>query len=110
MTTKELIAKAHKIASKHFDVKSIYFQVSYDYKADEEDICITVFYTFRDKVTNFSAACYRSNTKRDAISQLFRDLKYQIKLELSEIYPKPEISKPTDIIIDLQPDLKIKKP
>ena len=91
MTTKELLEKAYKITSKHLDVTSIDFKISKDNNDQSERMSLMVFYSFRDKDTNFSASSY-SSRENYGINNLLFELKAQIKEEKQRLFPKEVIT------------------
>ena len=94
MTTKELLKKAHKIASKYFDVESIYINQTFHVDENKFSFDMTCFYWFKGKMKNFS-----TNRWVYSIEDLISIYKTRTKEEAKKLYPKPESLQTTDLDI-----------
>lgn len=98
MTTKELILKAHKIASKYFDVEHIEVEHAQGFEKNEpwERLGITCFYTFRGERSNFWAYIHSKN-KDFGTAGLIRQFKIAVRHERNKLFPPEPQSKDLEI-------------
>lgn len=99
MKTSELIAKAHKIASKYLDVNSVSLCMSTNFKnsAPETQMQITVYYNGETAFSNYSAVVYPGRSNYSA-KGLLKVLKAETEKTRLKLYP--EAFPVTDFEID----------